>query len=175
MLRILCVHIETSSLWAVFVNKDRYPERITAFIILIIHIIVSFDQNISMIFFVKGGSHVSLWHPSSVYFTAKRQYTVVQKMRTPLKELSLHYNSLSNPNFFIQQCSLLHCWWKNTLFMHYAFCWTTFSIELTLLSTHVTWFDHCAKINYKRSLSKLTVVSEWFNFQKRTQYTALTQ
>ena len=34
---------------------------------------------------VKDGSHVRLWHPSCVYFTAHSQYTVVQKMRTPMK------------------------------------------------------------------------------------------
>ena len=54
-------------------------------IILIIHIIVSYDQNISLIFYVKDRSHVSLLHPSYVYITAQRQYTAVQKMRTPLK------------------------------------------------------------------------------------------
>ena len=47
-------------------------------IILIIHIIVSYDQNISLIFYVKDGSHVRLWHPSCVYITAQRQYTAVQ-------------------------------------------------------------------------------------------------
>ena len=35
-----------------------------------------------------------LWHPSCVYITAQRQYTAVLKMRTPLKKLCLHYNSL---------------------------------------------------------------------------------
>ena len=33
---------------------------------MIIHIIVSYDQNISLIFYVKDGSHVRLWHPSCV-------------------------------------------------------------------------------------------------------------
>ena len=47
--------------------------------ILIIYIIVSYDQNISLIFYVR------LRHPSCVYITAQRQYTAVQKMRTPLK------------------------------------------------------------------------------------------
>ena len=41
-------------------------------IILIIHIIVSFDQNISFIFYVNDGSHVRLRHPSCVYITAQR-------------------------------------------------------------------------------------------------------
>ena len=74
-----CLHIETSSLWAEFVNKNRcisvrllFEEDIL--IILIIHIIVFYDQNISMIFYVKDGSHVRLWHPSCVYITAQRQY-----------------------------------------------------------------------------------------------------
>ena len=58
---ILCVHIETSSLWAEFVNKNRcISVRLitsipggTKHLILIIHIIVSYDQNISKIIFVK--------------------------------------------------------------------------------------------------------------------------
>ena len=35
-------------------------------IILIIHIIVSYDQNISLIFYVKDGSHVRLWHDCDI-------------------------------------------------------------------------------------------------------------
>ena len=54
-------------------------------IILIIDIIVSYDQNISLIFYVKDGFHVRLRRPPCVYITAQRQYTPVQKMRTPLK------------------------------------------------------------------------------------------
>ena len=62
---ILCsVHIESSSLWAEFVNKNRCMSvrLITSIrggkkhLILIIHIIVSFDQNISKIIFVKMDS-----------------------------------------------------------------------------------------------------------------------
>ena len=41
-------------------------------------------KNISLIFYVKDGSHVMLQHPSCVYIAAQKQYTV-QKMRTPLK------------------------------------------------------------------------------------------
>jgi len=37
--------------------------------------IVSYDQNISLIFYVKDGSHVRLRHSSCVYITAQRQYT----------------------------------------------------------------------------------------------------
>jgi len=54
-------------------------------IILIIHIIVSYDQNISLIFYVKDESHVRFRHPSCVYITVQRQCTTIQKMRTPLK------------------------------------------------------------------------------------------
>ena len=61
---ILCVHIKTSSHWAKFVNKNRcisvrlVSEEVKALnlITLIIHIIVSYDQNISLIFYVKDGS-----------------------------------------------------------------------------------------------------------------------
>ena len=63
-------------------------------IILIINIIVSYDQYISLIFYVKDGSHVRLGHPSCVYITVQRQYAAIQNMRTPLKQLSLHYYTL---------------------------------------------------------------------------------
>ena len=52
-------------------------------IILIIRIIVSYDQNISLIIHVKDGSHGMIRHPFCVYITAHRQYTAVQKMLTP--------------------------------------------------------------------------------------------
>ncbi len=51
-------------------------------IILIIDIIISYDQNISLIFYVNDGSHVRLRHPSCVYISAQRQYTAVLKMCT---------------------------------------------------------------------------------------------
>ena len=60
-------------------------------IILIIHIIVSYDQNILLIFYVNDGSHVRLRHPSCVYISAQRQYTTVLKMCALLKWLSLPY------------------------------------------------------------------------------------
>ena len=50
--------------------------------ILIIHIIVSYDLNISLISYVKDGSHIRLRHLYCVYITAQRQYIAVQKMRT---------------------------------------------------------------------------------------------
>ena len=61
-------------------------------IILIIHIIVSYNQHISLIIYVKDGSHARLWHPSCIYITAQRQYTAVQKMCTLLEItfLALH-------------------------------------------------------------------------------------
>ena len=54
-------------------------------IILIIHIIVSFDQNISLIYFMWKMDPMSGFYIRRVYITAQRQYTAVQKMRTPLK------------------------------------------------------------------------------------------
>ena len=89
----LCVHIETSSLLAEFLSKNRCisvrlvsveDKKHLIWIIWIIHIIVSNDQNISLIFMLDG-SHVRLRYPSCVYITAQRQYTAVQKMRSPLK------------------------------------------------------------------------------------------
>ena len=56
-------------------------------IILIIHIIVSYDQNISLIFYVNDRSHVKLRHPSCFYISAQRQYSAVLKMCTLLKWL----------------------------------------------------------------------------------------
>ena len=56
-----------------FSIRRVYKHRIL--LILIIHILVFYDQNISLIIYVKDGSHVRLRHPSSVYITAKRQYT----------------------------------------------------------------------------------------------------
>ena len=60
-------------------------------IILIIDIIISYDQNISLIFYVNDESHVRLRHPSCVYISAQRQSTAVLKMCTLLKWLSLPY------------------------------------------------------------------------------------
>ena len=57
-LRIFCVHIENSSLWAELVNKNRFisvrlvSEEDKSFTF------DNFDQNISLIFDVKDGSHV---------------------------------------------------------------------------------------------------------------------
>ena len=62
-LRILCVHIKTSSLWAEFVNKNRCisvrlvseKDKHLILKILIFHIRVSYGQNMSLIFYVKMG------------------------------------------------------------------------------------------------------------------------
>ena len=54
------IHIETSSLRAVFVNKISATlvseEDKSILIILVIHITVFYDQNIALIFYVKDGS-----------------------------------------------------------------------------------------------------------------------
>ena len=76
-------------------------------IILIIHIIVSYDQNISLIFYVNDGSHVRLRHPSCVYINAQRQYTAVLKMCTLLKWLSLPY--ILGPSYVLLQFSSIWC------------------------------------------------------------------
>ena len=85
--RILCVHIETSSLWAEFVNMNRcisvHPRRIKVFNF------VNFDNSHNSFlwpeylidYFCENGFHVRLWHPYCVfYFSAQRQYTAVQKI-----------------------------------------------------------------------------------------------
>ena len=61
-------------------------------IILIIHIIVSYDQNISFIFFYeKDGSHVRLWHPSCVYITAQTVHCSTKDVYTSeITFLALH-------------------------------------------------------------------------------------
>ena len=66
-------------------SSIRGGEKLLILITLIIHIIVSYDQNISLIFYVKVWFNVRLWHPSCVYCTAQRQYTAVETIRTPLK------------------------------------------------------------------------------------------
>ena len=80
--RILCAHIETSSLWVEFVNKNRcISVRLVSVEVKSIdnyNIIASYNQNISLIFYVKDWSHVRLRHPSCVYISAQRQYTAVQ-------------------------------------------------------------------------------------------------
>ena len=91
-LRILCVHIETSSLWAEFVNKNgcisvrlvcEEIKSIKILKILIIYIIVVYDQNILLIFDAKDGSHVRLQHrfaclhyrPETIHCHTKDAYT----------------------------------------------------------------------------------------------------
>ena len=93
---ILCVHIETSSLCAKFLNKIDvsvfvyYPRKKKAFNF------DNFDNSHDRFLwldrpeyfidnFYENRFHVRLWHPSCVYFSAQRQYTAVQKMCTPLK------------------------------------------------------------------------------------------
>ena len=71
--------LRTYSLFAEFVNKNGWISVLL--VSLIIHIIVSYDQNISSIFFVTYGSHVRLQHPACVYITTQRQYTAVQKIK----------------------------------------------------------------------------------------------
>ena len=86
-MRKLCVHFETSSLWAEFVNMNRSlsVRLVSEEVKSITRIIVFYGQNISLIIYVKDGSHDRLRHLACVYITAQRQYTAVQKMRTPLK------------------------------------------------------------------------------------------
>ena len=72
--------------------------------------LVSYDQNSSLFYYVKYGYHVRLRHPSCVYITAQKQYTALQKMRNfpciitlsliRFKVLSLtRFNVLSLPRF----------------------------------------------------------------------------
>ena len=88
---ILCVHIETSFLWAEFVNKNRcisvllVSEEVKSknFIIEIIHIIVSYDQNISLIFlcdkWIQCQTVPSVlcihYRPETVHCSTKDAYT----------------------------------------------------------------------------------------------------
>ena len=61
-------------------------------IILIIHKIVSYHQNISLIFYVKDGFHVRLWHLSCVYITAQKQYWSTKDVYTSeITFLALHH------------------------------------------------------------------------------------
>ena len=83
-MRILCVHIETSSLWAEFVNKSRcISGRLVSKEVKSI----KFDNldnsprrnSVPKYFYVKDESHVRLWDPFCVHITAQRQYTAVYK------------------------------------------------------------------------------------------------
>ena len=58
-------------------------------LILIIHIIESYDQNISLDFVCERLIPCQAVRDIRLVFTL--QYTAVQKMRTSLKYLSLHY------------------------------------------------------------------------------------
>ena len=86
--------------------EPRLNLRIKALIliILIIHTIVSCDQNVSLISNVKDWSHhshVRLWHPSCVYFTAQRQNTAVKKCVHLWKKLFYNFNSLGDRELFV--------------------------------------------------------------------------
>ena len=63
------------------VNCGRvYSTNHLVWIILKIHIIVSYEWPEYFInYFCGNWFHVRLWHPSCVYYTAQRQYTIVQK------------------------------------------------------------------------------------------------
>ena len=82
-------------------------------IISIIQIIISYEQNILLIFYVNDGSHVRLQHPSCVYITAQGQYTAVLKMCTLLKWLSLPYILGLSQN---HHCAFLYCCYKVYVF-----------------------------------------------------------
>ena len=111
-MRILCVHSKTSSFWAVFVNKNRcikcsssIPGGYNHLILinLIIHMIVNFlwSEYFIDFLFQKGSCQAVtsvlclLYRPDTIYCSTK--------MRTPLKKLSLHYNSLVAILFFFNQ------------------------------------------------------------------------
>ena len=101
---VYSVYILKPVLWAEFVNSRCISVHLVSeevksikLIILINHIIISYDQNNSLIFYVKDGSHVRPRHPSCVYISAQRQYTAVQKMCTLLKYLSLPYINSKPP------------------------------------------------------------------------------
>ena len=88
---ILCVHIETSSLWAEFVNKNgRISVRLVSeeiksikLIILIIHIIESYGQNIPLIFLCERWIPCQAvtpvlflkYRPEAVHCSTKDAYT----------------------------------------------------------------------------------------------------
>ena len=86
-----CVHIETSSLWAEFV-KYQYPRRFKA----LIHLMVSFDQNISLIFMRKmdpmSGFYLYICLVITLPPRVQRQYTAVQKMCTLLNNIPCKKN-----------------------------------------------------------------------------------
>ena len=109
----------------------------------------SFDQNISLIFYVivKDNSYVRLPYTSCVYIPAQRQYTVVQKMGTPLKQLSLHYN--------------LELKWIRELFFSGSFCCNV--ILSSQIKQKFSFFQifKMQKISLKVLLRFLSAYSHW--------------
>ena len=94
-LHILCVHIETSSLWAEFVNKNRCisvtqvsekDKKHLILIILVIRIILYYDQIILLIFYVKNGSHIRLWHGCNIRLV----FTLSPRDSTPQYKRCVH-------------------------------------------------------------------------------------
>ena len=73
-----------------------------------IHIIVSYDQNISSIFYVKDGSNFRLRHPSCVYITAQRQYTAVQKTKDVYTS-EITFLALLHPCIITSLHSIFYC------------------------------------------------------------------
>ncbi len=65
-------------------NKPHRYNAYSAFVDFVYQKKYKINSELSDLY-VKDGSHIRLWHPSCVYITDQRQYTAVQKMRTPLK------------------------------------------------------------------------------------------
>ena len=89
-MRILSVHIETSSLWAEFVNKNGcISVRLVSEEVKSIEFLIFENSHNSFLwrwteyfknyFYMKYGSHVRLRHLSCVNITAQWQYTAVKK------------------------------------------------------------------------------------------------
>ena len=73
-------------------------------IILIIHIIVSYDQNITLIFYVKDGFHVRLWHVCDIRLVltlSPRDSTLQYKRCAHLWNNFPCIITLGTPNIFV--------------------------------------------------------------------------
>ena len=112
-LRIFYVHIETSSLWAEFVNKNRcISVRLVSEEVKELnfdnfdnwHNSFLWPEYFFDFFYVQDGSRVRLRHPSYVYITAQRHYTAVQKMRTSSE---ITFLGLNNKNTWISNVYLI--------------------------------------------------------------------
>ena len=115
---ILCVHIENSSLWVEFVNKNRCIS--VSLVSKEVFNLDNFDNPHNSFlwpeYFIdyscKNGFHVRLWQPPCVYFSTHRQYTAVQICIHLWKKFPCIVLAI---NRLLNECQELFLRWKTTV------------------------------------------------------------